>query len=93
MTVYLFATDTARSLYVHLYRVGQNRISATYMTVCRVISRLKIPYVHRIYLYLYGSGQPYIYMYGVGLPYFFKYIPLGGELMRVCMFVCSINFI
>ena len=31
-------------------RVGQNRISAPYMTVCLVISLLKIPHVHRIYL-------------------------------------------
>ena len=34
----------------HLPRVGQNRISAPYMTVCMVISLLKIPYVHCIYL-------------------------------------------
>ena len=31
-------------------RVGQNGISTPYMTVCMVISLLKIPYVHRIYL-------------------------------------------
>ena len=31
-------------------RVGHNRISAPYLTVCMVISLLKIPYVHRIYL-------------------------------------------
>ena len=30
------------------------------MTVCMVISLLKIPYVHRIYRYMYGSSQPYI---------------------------------
>ena len=35
---------------VHMSRVGQNRISAPYMTVCMVISLLRIPYVHRIYL-------------------------------------------
>jgi hypothetical protein len=29
------------------------------MSVCIVISLLTIPYVHRIYLYMYGSGQPY----------------------------------
>jgi len=28
---------------------------------CMVISLLRIPYVHRIYLKIYGSGQPYIY--------------------------------
>jgi len=33
-----------------LRRVGQNRMSAPYMTVCMVISLPKIPYVHRIYL-------------------------------------------
>ena len=30
-------------------RVGQNRISATYMTVCMAISLLKIPFVQRVY--------------------------------------------
>ena len=35
---------------VHILRVGQNRISAPYMTVRMLISLLKIPYVHRIYL-------------------------------------------
>ena len=33
-------------------RVGQNRISAPYMTVCMVVSLLKVPYVHRIYMVL-----------------------------------------
>jgi hypothetical protein len=28
------------------------------MTVCTVISLLKIPYVHRVYLKMYGFGQP-----------------------------------
>jgi len=42
----LFSWDEGRDL----RRVGQNRISAPYMTVCMVISLLKIPYVHRIYL-------------------------------------------
>ena len=31
-------------------RIGQNGACAPYMTVCMVISLLKIPYVHRIYL-------------------------------------------
>ena len=31
-------------------RVGQNRISVPYMTVCMVISLPIIPYIHRIYL-------------------------------------------
>jgi len=35
---------------VHIIRVGQNRISAPYMTVCTVISLLTIPYVHHMYL-------------------------------------------
>jgi len=34
----------------HICRVGQNRICTPYMTVCMVISLLKIPYVHRMYL-------------------------------------------
>jgi len=49
-------------------RVDQNRICTPYMTVCAVISLLKIPYIHRvgqnqiytvyIYVYMYGSGHP-----------------------------------
>ena len=31
-------------------RVGQNRIYTPYMTVCVVISLLKLPHVHRKYL-------------------------------------------
>jgi len=31
------------------------------MTVCMVIYLLNIPYVHRIYVYIYGSGPPYLY--------------------------------
>jgi len=38
------------SRYTVIYRVGQNRIFIPYMTVCMVISLLKIPYVHRIYV-------------------------------------------
>ena len=36
----------------HIYRVGQNRINAPYMTVHLVISLPKIPYIHRIYMVL-----------------------------------------
>jgi hypothetical protein len=39
-------------------RVGQNRIYTLYVTVSMVISLLKIPYVHCIYVQMYGSGQP-----------------------------------
>jgi len=41
---------SASALWLNISRVGQNRISAPHMTVCMVISLLKIPYVHRIYL-------------------------------------------
>jgi len=34
---------------VHICRVGQNHISAPYMTVCIVISLLKILYVYTVY--------------------------------------------
>jgi len=46
----------------HICRVGQNCTSAPCMTVCicMVITLLKTPCVHRIYLWMYGSGQPYI---------------------------------
>ena len=47
------------------YRVGQNRVSAPYMIVCMVIPPLKIPCVHRIYLLMYGSGQPYSHNFRV----------------------------
>ena len=46
---------------VHIRRVGQNHISAPYITVCMVISLLKIPCTHCIYLQNYGSDQPYIH--------------------------------
>ena len=44
----------------HVCRVGQNRIYTPYMTVHLVISLPKLPYIHRIYIYIYGSGQPYM---------------------------------
>jgi len=34
-------------------RVGQNHIYTPYMTVCMVISLLKLLHVHRIYVYTY----------------------------------------
>jgi hypothetical protein len=40
-------------------RVGQNRMYIPYMTVCMMITLLNIPYIHPIYIYMYGSGQPY----------------------------------
>jgi hypothetical protein len=36
----------------HIYRVGQSCIYTLYMTVCLVISLPKMPYVHRIYIYM-----------------------------------------
>ena len=39
-------------------RVGQNRICTPYMAVCMVIFLLKIPYIHRIYVCMYGFVQP-----------------------------------
>ena len=35
-----------------MFRVGQNRIYAPYMTVYLVVSLPKIPYIHRIYMVL-----------------------------------------
>jgi len=40
-------------------RVGQNRICLPYMAVCMLISLLEIPYMHRIYICMYGFGQPH----------------------------------
>ena len=48
-----------------VYRVGQNLIYTPYMTVCMVISLPNIPYIHRIYVYMYGFGQPQLYIYDV----------------------------
>ena len=39
-------------------RVGQNRKYTYIYTVYLVISKPKLPYEHRIYIYIYGSGQP-----------------------------------
>jgi hypothetical protein len=41
------------------------------MTVCMVISLLKTPYEHRIYVKIHGSGPPYIYVHmsGSSQPY------------------------
>ena len=52
-----------RTWHCKIYRVGQNR---TYTpsydhTVCMVISLPQIPCIHRIYLYMHGSGQPLKY--------------------------------
>ena len=38
-------------------RAGQNRIYTYIYTVYLVISKPKVPYIHRIHIY--GSGQPY----------------------------------
>ena len=54
-------------VYIHICEVGQNRISAPYMTVCMVISPLKITYVHRIYYTCMVLASP-IYMYGWSNP-------------------------
>jgi hypothetical protein len=35
---------------VRMSRVGQNRVNTPYIAVCMVISLLRIPYVHRIYV-------------------------------------------
>jgi hypothetical protein len=44
---------------VEITRVGQNCICTPYMTVCMIISLHKIPFIHRTYVCMYGSGQPY----------------------------------
>jgi hypothetical protein len=58
---YITYLGLARTVYTQrISRVGQNRIYTPYMAVCMVISLLIIPYVHRIYVFMYGFGQPYI---------------------------------
>jgi len=44
-----------------VFRVGQNHISAPYMTVCMVISLPKIPYVQTVYERMYGDFPCYKY--------------------------------
>jgi len=44
----------------HMCRVGQNRTCTYIYTVCLVISKPKIPYVHRIYLVL--ANPTYVHM-------------------------------
>jgi len=69
-------------VWLYICKVGQNRINTPYMVVYLVISLPKIPYIHRIYIHICGSGQPYIYgefpanntvyapyIYGSGQPY------------------------
>jgi len=48
----------------NIFRVGQKRICTPYMTVCKVISLLKLPYIHRICICMYGFGQPCTYRRG-----------------------------
>ena len=55
-----FLVCAMKILYIcQICRVGQNRIFTLYMTVCMVISLPKLPYIHRIYVYMHGFGQPY----------------------------------
>jgi hypothetical protein len=49
-------------------RVGQNRICTPYMTVCMVNYLLKMPYIHHIYVCMYGFGQPYCFVVKCLLP-------------------------
>ena len=39
-------------MHMKINRVGQNRICTPYMTECMVIFLLKLPYVHRRYVYV-----------------------------------------
>ena len=60
-------------IYGHIRRVGEKRIRTLYMTVSMVISLLKIPYLHRMYVCIYAYVcfcQPYItvFIYGSGQP-------------------------
>jgi len=41
-----------RHTHTPTHRVGQNRIRTLYMTVCVVISLLKLPYIHTVCTYI-----------------------------------------
>jgi hypothetical protein len=58
-----------------MFRVGQNRISAPYMTVCMVISLPKVPYQHRINT---------VYTYKCMVLTNPMYVKCGDELGTVC---------
>jgi hypothetical protein len=53
------------SLVMAICRVGQNRIYTYIYTVYLVISKPKIPYVHRIYMVL---ANPSYLMYMISMP-------------------------
>jgi hypothetical protein len=62
---FLLTSHRVQGVATHLYlRVGQNRIYTYIFTVNLVISKPKLPHVHRIYIYIYiyGSGKPYVFV-------------------------------
>jgi hypothetical protein len=93
------------SNYANMCRVGQNRIPAPYMAVCMVIFLLKIPYKHRIYVCMYGRGQPYKYVpcalrrvhiwngshgsHGCGQPY--KYVPCAFRRVHTMEWITGVK--
>jgi hypothetical protein len=64
-TVRIASNFPATTSYIH--SVGQNRIYNYIYTVCLVISKPKIPYVHRIYMVLATLyiHRAYVFMYGI----------------------------
>ena len=44
-----------------IFKVGQDHICTPYMTVCMVDSLPKVTYIRRIYVCMYGFGQPLSY--------------------------------
>jgi len=58
-----------------MYRVGQDRIHTTYMTVYLVISLPNIPYIHRIYIYMVLANPMYVAMCGIGQPKSYGNLP------------------
>jgi hypothetical protein len=51
-----------------IFKVGKSRICTLYMVVCMVIALLKLLYIHRIHVFLYGFGQPFSYC-KAGIPW------------------------
>ena len=67
-------------------RVDQCRLYTLYMTVFLMISLPEIAYIHRIYIYIYGSGQPYIYgvyLYKIFCRNFIKYTGIYGAYVQL----------
>jgi hypothetical protein len=52
------AAQCLSACHILIFRVVQNRICMLFMTVCAVNFLFEMPYIHRMYVCMYGLGQP-----------------------------------